>query len=61
MSQAHPRCIINGFEAAAERTSGEVPYGAAAIERIGYVVAAVKGLEALVQQLSARVEALERL
>ncbi|MEU9806264.1 hypothetical protein [Mycobacterium sp. NPDC050853] len=54
------KMVINGFEAAAVRTSGEVSYGAAAIERIGYVVAAVKGLEVLVQQLTSRIEALER-
>lgn len=54
------KVVINGFEHLSQATNGQVPYGFAAIQRIGLVVAAVKALEVQVQELSRRVAELEQ-
>ncbi|MCV7205272.1 hypothetical protein H7J71_25020 [Mycolicibacterium peregrinum] len=53
------KMVVNSFEELSNATSGQVSYGFAAVQQIGFIVAAVKGLEAMVQGLGRRVAQLE--
>lgn len=54
------KMVVNGFEEVSNATNGQVSYGESAVQRLGFIVAAVKGLEAMVQGLGRRVAELEQ-